>query len=87
MTLYTTQGFKNDMQELASDGFTFLTTYKPTMPTSKAEGLYFLSGKMQGTKRNDQNLIEKDLIVLDYDALSENLKKKKKINTYNMSKT
>ena len=60
------------MQEVASDGFTFLTTYKPILPTSKAEGLYFLSGKMQGTKRNDQNLIEKDLIVLDYDALSEN---------------
>lgn len=60
------------MQELASDGFTFLTTYKPNMPTSKEQGLYFLSGKMQGTKRNDQNLIEKDLIVLDYDALSEN---------------
>lgn len=60
------------MQEVASDGFTFLTTYKPNMPTSKEQGLYFLSGKMQGTKRNDQSLIEKDLIVLDYDALSEN---------------
>ena len=72
MTLYTTQGFKNDMQEVASDGFTFLTTYKPNMPTSKEQGLYFLSGSMQGTKRNDQNLKEKDLIVLDYDALSEN---------------
>ena len=58
------------MQEVASDGFTFLTTYKPTMPTSKAEGLYFLSGKMQGTKRNDQSLLSKDSIILDYDALT-----------------
>lgn len=60
------------MQELASDGFSFLTTYKPNMPKGKEKGLYFLSGKMQGTKRNDQSLLEKDLIVLDYDALSEN---------------
>lgn len=60
------------MQELASDGFSFLTTYKPNMPKGKEQGLYFLSGKMQGTKRNDQSLLEKDLIVLDYDALSEN---------------
>ena len=58
------------MEEVASDGFTFLTTYKPNMPTSKEQGLYFLSGKMQGTKRNDQSLLEKNLIALDYDALS-----------------
>ena len=72
MTLYTTQGFKNDMKEVASDGFSFLINYEPILPTSKEQGLYFLSGKMQGTKRNDQNFLEKDLIALDYDALSEN---------------
>ena len=59
------------MQEAAGNGFDFIAAYKPEMPPTKQEGMYFLSGSMQGTKRNDHSLLSKDMIVLDYDALSQ----------------